>query len=74
MPYTFTLIDDKTESIEKLRMYKTAFSWLYNDFVSIQKVFVDTNGEPLISCIVKVSPTETKKHLFRRNELTQFCL
>lgn len=68
-----TIVATKIESIEKLRMYKTAFSWLYNDFVLIDKVFVDTDGVPLISCIVK-TPTATKKHLFRREELTQFCL
>lgn len=58
-------------SIEKLRMYKTAFSYLYETYIEIMEVDLDKNGEPII--LGRPAFTD-KKVLFRVCELKEFCL
>lgn len=53
----------------KLKMYKTAFSPILNEFVGIIKVWNDELGEPIIKA--KYSQGEM---LFRISELRDFCL
>ena len=58
---------------EKLSLYKTAFSPLYETYVKILRHYFDDNGEPVITAWVLGNP-ENMETLFRRHELTNYCL
>lgn len=56
----------------KQKLYKTAYSPLFKCYVNLLRVYDDAHG-------IAVFVGENKKHgltdhLFRENELTEFCL
>lgn len=55
---------------EKLPLYKTAWSPLYGEYVSIKKVRYDSDQRPILDCTVGSSNGQT--HLFRVEELTNY--
>ena len=57
----------------KLRLYKTAYSPLYETFVGIKNVRKDDRGEFILDCTVAGHPKD-HIHLFRVHELERFCL
>lgn len=58
-------------SLEKLKMYKTAFSPLWNMFVEIKSVHTDDNGVPIL---ITRLPTISDHFFFRPSELVDFSL
>lgn len=58
-------------TIERLRMYKTAFSPSYGNYIEICRVYPDALGQPIIVGRVSCSDDEI---LFRECELSDFCL
>lgn len=58
-------------SIEKLRLYKTAWSPVFNCFVAILRVYTDENGAPILEC--RLHPSNNVI-LFRASELTDYVL
>jgi len=60
-------------NIEKLRLMKTAYSPLYQQFISIKSVRPDDNGIPIIDGEIN---DNGKKRIviFRECELKKFCL
>jgi len=62
-------------TIERLLLYKTAFSPLFGVYVSIDRVRLDTSGVPILHCSSSYNPDcILTNHLFREEELTNFCL
>jgi hypothetical protein len=57
--------------MSKYELYKTAYSELYESYVSIKKVRKDANGVFIFDCTVA---GEEGIKLFRKEELTAFCL
>lgn len=57
------------EPIEKLRLYKTAWSLVFECYVSIVSVFADANGVPILIC-----EFSDGHFLFRASELTGYVL
>lgn len=67
-PKLFQLEDKMT--LDRLRMYKTAFSKTYGNYIEIKKVYSDDLGEP----IIVGRPANTDQEiLFRECELSEFC-
>lgn len=59
----------------KLRHYKTAWSRLYNSYISIVRTYDDAGGEPIIVGCVPGSEEEPELEvLFRVCELSNFCV
>lgn len=58
-------------TLEKLKMYKTAYSPVWEKYVEIKRVFADVNGIPVIVARV---PNISEQFYFREIELNQFCL
>ena len=58
-------------TLEKLNLYKTAYSPTYESFVEIIKIHQDISGEPIISARI---PGRENHVLFRVCELEKFCL
>lgn len=59
--------------MNKIELYKTAYSPLHEEFVGIRKVRYDDNGRTILDCHVNGYP-EDHIHLFRENELTDYVL
>lgn len=59
------------ERIEKLRLYKTAWSPVFSCYVGIVRVYLDENGADILLC--KLAYTD-QLHVFRANELTSYVL
>ena len=57
-------------TLEKAKMYSTAYSPLYDCFVKIDKVRVDDRGELIFNC----SCEKFDLHYFRECELKRFTL
>ena len=62
----------KTGIKTKQKMYKTAFSKMFQCYVIITHAYQDSNGEWIFEG--QNSKEGLKCHLFRTHELTQFCL
>ena len=60
-------------SLTKMRLYKTAYSPLYETFVGIRHVHQDVFGGLIITAHVAGLP-EDETALFRENELERFVL
>lgn len=58
-------------NLEKLKMFKTAFSPLWKSFVEIKSVHADDHGIPIIVARI---PDVSDHFLFRQSELKDFCL
>lgn len=58
------------EFFEKLPLYKTAWSPLYREYVSIKKVRHDSDQRPILDCTV--GSLDGQVHLFRVEELTNY--
>lgn len=59
----------------KETLYKTAFSPLFGVYVGIQHAYQDSRGEWIFVCKSDYNPEVVlKDHLFRKHELTNFCL
>ena len=56
-------------STPKLELYKTAFSPLYNCYVTIESVHRDNGGIPVLICSIKGS-----RIIFRSYELERYSL
>lgn len=56
--------------IERLRMYKTAYSPLDECYVGIVRVWPDIEGRPLLLC--RLADSTDRLILFREEELSQF--
>jgi len=56
----------------KEKLYRTAFSPLFDCFVSIDHSWQDDRGEWIFKCLNKSEGLVG--HLFRTCELTKFCL
>lgn len=65
---------NQPQGIAKLRMYKTAFSWVFNAFVKIESVYPDARNEPILVCKVKLPTGKDHTAYFRQQELSQFSL
>ena len=59
-------------NIEKETLYKTAYSPLFECYVQIIKVRKDCRGEWLFHC--ENIEEGLMNHLFRKSELSNFCL
>lgn len=64
------LMDELGLVVPKIFRFKTAYSFAYKSFVQIEKV-IENNGEYTFVCRV---PTKKNKVVFKKNELTDFCL
>jgi hypothetical protein len=62
-----------SESLEKLSLYKTAYSPMYECYVGILKVYPDVDGVAIIKARLAGEP-EGSYILFREHELTNFVL
>lgn len=60
-----------TESFEKLCLYRTAWSPLWEEYVEIRKVVRDEHDRPIILACV---PSVDRVCLFRAEELTNYVL
>lgn len=61
------------ESLEKVKMYKTAYSPMYECYVAIEHVYPDVDGVPIIKARLAGEP-EGSYILFRTTELSNFVL
>ena len=62
-----------TESLEKMKLYKTAYSPMYECYVGILSVYPDVDGVPIVKARLAGEP-EGSYILFRTHELTNFVL
>ena len=60
--------------MSKYELYKTAYSELYESYLTIKKVRKDENGVLIFDCTVAGEEGEECIKLFRKEELTEFCL
>ena len=71
-----TIFNDFADSdfFEKLSLslYKTAWSPLYREYVSIKNVRWDSNDRPILDC--QVGSDKDHLHLFRAEELTNYVM
>jgi len=58
----------------KETLYKTAYSPLYEVYVSIDNAFQDEDGNWIFQCSCNYGNEPLSMFLFRKNELTNFCL
>jgi len=57
--------------MNKLELYKTAYSPLYETYVSIKSVYFDCNG----NAVITARPIDLNHDvLFREHELDRYCL
>lgn len=62
-------------NMENITKYKTAFSPLFGVYVVIDKIRQDSNGEYILHCSSNYNPNcILTNHLFRVDELNNFCL
>lgn len=59
---------------EKLPMYKTAYSPLYERYVAIRNVRYDSDNRPIIDASFGLHDDVDEYILFRPEELTNYCL
>jgi len=64
---------DRISNLNRLRMYKTAYSPMHEKYVGILNVFLDTDGKPIIKGHL-AGEAKDDYILFRENELTAYCL
>jgi len=57
--------------VNKLELYKTAYSPMYENFVEITKIRYDDNGRAIIHARIAHSEQNVA---FRQNELIDYCL
>jgi hypothetical protein len=63
------------EILPKQKLYKTAFSPMYNVFVGIDHAHQDVDGRWIYTCESSYNPDVIlKDHLFREEELERLCL
>ena len=59
--------------VEKLTLYRTAWSTIHETYVGLRAVWRDPNNVPVISAHVLGTPEE-ETHLFRPTELINYVL
>lgn len=59
------------EPIEKLRLYETAWSPVFECYVKILRVYPDADGAPILECRLRPS---NEVMIFRAGELTSYVL
>jgi len=64
---------EDTMEIERLKLYKTAYSVLDKKFVCLLNVYQDSNGIPIIAAYLE-DDLDRNRLVFREGELTNYCL
>lgn len=59
--------------MDNFETYKTAWSPMYQCYVAIKSVYYDSFGEPVITALPQ-GHEPNKTVLFRKHELTNYCL
>ena len=73
--YIISVIEKRIEEKKpKQERYKTAFSPLFNVYVTIDEAFQDSDGRWIYTCSSDYTEEKLDRVLFTENELTNLCL